>query len=161
MIVFWLVAALFVAGALLMLLPPLWKGGSRVGVDTGAASLAVHREAWASLQAEVEAGVLGAEQLAAAQRELEQRALDDSRRAAAPALAPTAAPPLLLACCCPPPRRCCTCSWAVPRRWCRSRWPQHRRPAVRATRCRASRSSSAWLRWPSGCASSLRMPKDG
>ncbi len=87
MIVFWLVAALFVAGALLLLLPPLWQGGSRHGVASGAASLAVHREAWASLQAEVDAGVLGAEQLAAAQRELEQRALDDSRLATAPARA--------------------------------------------------------------------------
>lgn len=84
MIVFWLVAALFVAGALLLLLPPLWQGGARAGVASGAASLAVHREAWASLQAEVDAGVLGAEQLAAAQRELEQRALDDSRLATAP-----------------------------------------------------------------------------
>ncbi len=85
MIVFWLVSALFVAAALLLLLPPLWQGGSRHGVASGAASLAVHREAWASLQAEVDAGVLGAEQLAAAQRELEQRALDDSRLATAPA----------------------------------------------------------------------------
>jgi len=88
MTVFWLVAALFLLGALLMVLPPLlWPAAQ--GVSTASANLAVHRDQLREAEGDLAAGVLDAEHLAQTRREIQRRVLDDS--AAVATLAPPAA----------------------------------------------------------------------
>ena len=77
MTVFWLVAALFLLGALLMVLPPLlWPAAQ--GVSTASANLAVHRDQLREAEGDLAAGVLDAEHLAQTRREIQRRVLDDS-----------------------------------------------------------------------------------
>jgi cytochrome c-type biogenesis protein CcmH len=76
MLIFWIVAAMFSVGALLVLLPGLLR--PRVGgVDASEAALAVHRDQWREAAADVETGRLGADQLAAARFEIDQRAREE------------------------------------------------------------------------------------
>lgn len=92
MIVFWLVIALFVAGALLVMLPSLLQVRA-AGLGADGASVAVHREHWQAVQAEARAGLLSPAQREAAEREIESRALADlagppTAGASVPAAAP-------------------------------------------------------------------------
>lgn len=82
--VFWIVAALFVAGALLMLLPPLWAGrGSRPASAAGL-NLAIYRDQMAEAERDVEQGVMASDQLRAVRAEIERRLLEDVAVAAPP-----------------------------------------------------------------------------
>ncbi len=77
MTVFWIVAALFLVGALLFLLPGLWspRGGPS---DAAAASLAVHRDQWREAEADLAAGLIGADRLEQLRNEIQHRVLEDS-----------------------------------------------------------------------------------
>ncbi len=88
MLVFWIVAAMFTVGALLVLLPGLLRPRAG-GVDASEAALAVHRDQWREAAADVETGRLGADQLAAARFEIDQRAREE---AAAGTRTPSAQP---------------------------------------------------------------------
>ena len=80
MTVFWLVAALFLAGALVFLLPALWS--PRAGSATAlGANLAVHRDQWAEAERDLANGQISPERLAQVQAEIRRRALEDSEAA--------------------------------------------------------------------------------
>lgn len=75
MTVFWLVAALFLAGALLMLLPPLWRtpGADAAGPGVLGVNLAVHRDQWREAERDLAAGLLSPEQFRPTRDEIRQR----------------------------------------------------------------------------------------
>lgn len=88
MTVFWTVAALFLGGALLLLLPGLLA--PRAGaVDAGGANRAAHDAALQEAEADLAAGLIGPERLAGLQREIQRRRAADE---AAPAEAGDARP---------------------------------------------------------------------
>ncbi len=88
MIAFSVVAILFLAAALLFVLPPLLDRQLRPGVaDSAQASAFVLREHLAELDAELAAGAIGSEQHRAARDDLERRILEDARVPAAGSLA--------------------------------------------------------------------------
>lgn len=100
MLVFWIVAAMFTVGALLVLLPGLLRPRTD-SVDTREAALAVHRDHWREAAADVENGRLGGDQLAAARGEIDLRAREvaasaPSTASAQPAQRTAAALALLL-----------------------------------------------------------------
>lgn len=90
MTVFWIVAGLFVAGALLFVLPPLFQrsdGKPKAEVSRDAATVSIYQDQLAELDADLEAGTLSAEQYRQGREELERRLLEDvsdSPAAAAP-----------------------------------------------------------------------------
>lgn len=88
MTVFWLVVAMLLAGALLMLVPPLWRAGRSAAepVSTGAANLAVYRDQWREAEADLGEGLLAPERLAEAREDIQRRWLEEGDGAA-----PTAA----------------------------------------------------------------------
>lgn len=77
MIPFWVISALFVAGALLFVVPPLLARRERVRFSRRATNLAIHRDQLRELDADLAAGTLNAEQHEKARRELEARVLED------------------------------------------------------------------------------------
>jgi cytochrome c-type biogenesis protein CcmH len=77
MTVFWIVAAMFVAGALLIVLPALWRPGGTA--TASAAALAVHRDQWTEAEHDVAAGRLASTDLAEARAEIERRAGEDAQ----------------------------------------------------------------------------------
>ncbi|MBI3041713.1 MAG: c-type cytochrome biogenesis protein CcmI [Betaproteobacteria bacterium] len=87
MIAFWTVSALFTAGALLFVLPPLLARHEASRVSRGETNVAIYRDQLRELDADLAAGVLSAEQHEKAQRELEARVIED-----VPADVATAAP---------------------------------------------------------------------
>jgi len=82
---FWLVAALLVAVALLLVLPPLLRGRGAAGrPERDAANIGLYRDELAELEREHAAGAVGAEQYREAKQELERRLLEDVAPAAPP-----------------------------------------------------------------------------
>lgn len=73
MTAFALVAACLLAGALLFLLPPLWRRRDGEGVDARALTLSVFRDKAAELRLDLAQGQLDADQYAEARQELERR----------------------------------------------------------------------------------------
>lgn len=94
MTVFWLVAALFLAGALLMLLPPLWRAPRPEALGPGVlgVNLAVHRDQWREAERDLAAGLLGPEQLNPTRDEIRQRLQAELAAPAAAAAAWAQAP---------------------------------------------------------------------
>lgn len=89
MMVFWSVVALLLGGALLMLLPPLWK--SRVAaepVTRGAANLAIYRDQWREAEADLGQGLLAPDQIEPVREDIQRRWLEDAAAPATPASAP-------------------------------------------------------------------------
>ncbi len=82
MLFFW-VAAILLAGALLFLLPPLFGRGITLGSDARSLTLSLYRDAAAQLQADLEDGTLSPELYDEARRELELRLLEDMPKSAA------------------------------------------------------------------------------
>jgi cytochrome c-type biogenesis protein CcmH len=76
-LVFWIVAAMFLAGALLLMLPALLRARPADAVNPRDAALTVHRDQWQEAEADVAAGRLDAQQLAAARAEIDRRARED------------------------------------------------------------------------------------
>lgn len=105
MTIFWIVAMLLMAGALLFVLPPLLQRGAREQRGADTLTLAIYRDQHAELEADRNAGTLSEAQYTAAQGELQRRLLEDmaggaalSRAAAGsrvPALVVALAAPLL------------------------------------------------------------------
>lgn len=95
MTVFWLVVALLLGGVLLMLLPPLWRGGRTAAesVSTGAANLAVYRDQLREAEADLGEGLLAPERLAEAREDIQRRWLEEGE--AVPVTAPATAAPRL------------------------------------------------------------------
>lgn len=89
MITFWLVALLFLAGAMLMLVPALLQP-VEPGADASQSSLAVHRDQWRELEQDAAADLLAADRLLQARAEIQRRA-DEDRRNLAPAWQPAPA----------------------------------------------------------------------
>jgi cytochrome c-type biogenesis protein CcmH len=86
MMVFWLAVAMLLCGALLMLVPPLWR--SRAGgeaVTPTAANLAVYRDQWHEAERDLGAGLLAPEQFAQARDDIQRRWLEDGEAASPPA----------------------------------------------------------------------------
>lgn len=77
MTAFWIISALFVASALLLIVPPLLGRRERVGHSQSAINLAIYRDQSRELDADLAAGSLSAEQHARARHELEGRVLED------------------------------------------------------------------------------------
>ena len=88
MTAFWLIGALFVAGALLFILPPLLARHAPVRFSRAATNLAIYRDQSRELDADRAAGTLNAAQHAKARRELEARLLEDVAGAQAAPSAP-------------------------------------------------------------------------
>jgi cytochrome c-type biogenesis protein CcmH len=78
MVMFWIVVAMLLGGALLLLLPCLWRPGVEPAIDAREAALAVRRDQWHELEADVAAGRLDAAQLAQARADLDRRAREDA-----------------------------------------------------------------------------------
>lgn len=84
MTVFWIVVALLLAGALLMLLPPLWRPrGTDTAVTADAASLAVYRDQWREAEADLGAGLIDAGRFDEARADIERRWLEEGSAVAA------------------------------------------------------------------------------
>ncbi|HTE14817.1 MAG TPA: c-type cytochrome biogenesis protein CcmI [Burkholderiales bacterium] len=80
MTLFWILAALLIAGALLFVLPPLVKRSTKADVaadPNNALNVAVYRDQLGELEADRRAGTLNDEQYERARLELERRLLDD------------------------------------------------------------------------------------
>jgi len=80
---FWLVAALFIAGALALVLPPLLRGtGSAGRAGRDAANIGLYREELADLEREQAEGKVDAREYREAKGEIERRLLEDVAPAA-------------------------------------------------------------------------------
>jgi len=77
MIAFWIISVLFVAGALLFVVPPLLAQHGGVRFSRTATNLAVYRDQSRELDADLAAGGLDAQQHEKARRELEARLIGD------------------------------------------------------------------------------------
>lgn len=78
MVLFWLIASVLVAGALVVLLPPLLRRSARsAAVSRKATNVAVYRDQLRELENDLAAGVLSRENYEEAKREIERRLLDD------------------------------------------------------------------------------------
>lgn len=74
MTAFWLVIAMLLVGALLMLVPPLWRGRSGAdGVSSQAANLAVYRDQWREAEADVAAGLIAPDRAGEAREDIQRR----------------------------------------------------------------------------------------
>jgi cytochrome c-type biogenesis protein CcmH len=80
---FWLVAALFVAGALAWLLPPLWRPREHAA-DAAPVNLALRRREARELEAEAAQGLVAADRLEEARAELRRRVIEDADAQAPP-----------------------------------------------------------------------------
>lgn len=81
MVLFWLIASVLVAAALLVLLPPLLRRSARSpAVSRSATNVAVYRDQLRELENDLAAGVLSRENYEEAKREIERRLLDDLAR---------------------------------------------------------------------------------
>lgn len=84
MTVFWAVVAMLLAGVLLMLLPPLWRGrGGGEPVSTLAVNLAVYRDQWREAEADLGDGLIAPERLAEAREDIQRRWLEEGAPASA------------------------------------------------------------------------------
>lgn len=77
MTVFWLVAAMFVAGALLLLVPGLLRPRQAV-VSSAGANLAVHRDQLREAERDLAAGLIGPDRFEQAVAEIHRRTLEDA-----------------------------------------------------------------------------------
>ncbi|MGH8529021.1 MAG: c-type cytochrome biogenesis protein CcmI, partial [Nevskiales bacterium] len=77
MITFWIVGALFIAGALLLLVLPLLRSKSDDRVLRSAANVAIYRDQLREIEADLRAGSLSAELYEQARCEIEARLLED------------------------------------------------------------------------------------
>jgi cytochrome c-type biogenesis protein CcmH len=87
MTLFWIIAALLIACALLFVLPPLLKRRAAVSVAAQRLNVAVYRDQLSELEADRRSGTLTDDQYERARLELERRLLDDVAADGAPAVA--------------------------------------------------------------------------
>lgn len=80
MTVFWIVAALFLVGSLLLLLPPLLRRkASELPVSPGSVNLAVLRDQWRETDRDLAQGLITTEAVEQARADLRQRVIEDTR----------------------------------------------------------------------------------
>ncbi len=94
MILFWSLAAVLIAGALLFVLPPLLRRAAKPGAsapENAALNIAVYRDQQRELEADRNAGAITGEQYERARLELERRLLDDAASDANTPAAPVTA----------------------------------------------------------------------
>ncbi|HQQ72004.1 MAG TPA: c-type cytochrome biogenesis protein CcmI, partial [Alicycliphilus sp.] len=77
MTVFWSVAAMFIAGALLLVIPSLMRPRGSA-VSSAGANLAVHRDQLREVEAELADGLIGPERYEQAVAEIRRRTLEDA-----------------------------------------------------------------------------------
>ena len=77
MTAFWMISALFAAGALSFVVPPLLARRERIRSSRSAANVAIYRDQSRELDADLASGGLNAEQHERARHELEARLLED------------------------------------------------------------------------------------
>lgn len=78
MTTFWVVAGIFIVGALLFVLPTLWSKRSReAGVARDASNVDIYRDQLADLDSDLRGDILTREQYEQSKRELQQRMLQD------------------------------------------------------------------------------------
>ncbi|HEX8874558.1 MAG TPA: c-type cytochrome biogenesis protein CcmI [Nitrosospira sp.] len=78
MTTFWVVAGIFIVGALLFVLPTLWsKRERRAGVARDATNVNIYRDQLAELDSDLRSDILTREQYEQSKRELQQRMLQD------------------------------------------------------------------------------------
>jgi cytochrome c-type biogenesis protein CcmH len=85
MTVFLAIGALLIAGALLFIVPPLLRRGSRSGATRDAVNAAVYRDQLRELESDLRAGTLAPDQYEKARSEIEARLLADVGGGGAPA----------------------------------------------------------------------------
>ncbi|HLQ02408.1 MAG TPA: c-type cytochrome biogenesis protein CcmI [Burkholderiales bacterium] len=85
MSVFLVIGALLIASALLFIVPPLRRRGSRPGATRDAVNVAVYRDQLRELESDLRAGTLAPDQYEKARSEIEARLLADVGRGDAPA----------------------------------------------------------------------------
>lgn len=91
MTTFWIVAALFVAGALLFVLPPLFqRGGVGKKPARGDLTVSVYRDGMEELDRDLQNGLISPDQHRVAREELERRLLEDMAAEQGPAPAASA-----------------------------------------------------------------------
>lgn len=96
MTIFWIIAGLLIAGALLFIVPPLLGQGRRpASVTQPEANLSVYRDQLRELDADLAAGTLDKTQYQSARSELESRLLEDAGAAEAAAALPGSRRPLV------------------------------------------------------------------
>src|SRR5687768_12699627 len=75
---FWVVAGIFIVGALLFVLPTLWSKKNRPGgVARDATNVSIYRDQLAELDSDLRSDILTREQYEQSKRELQQRMLQD------------------------------------------------------------------------------------
>jgi cytochrome c-type biogenesis protein CcmH len=88
---FWLVVAMLLAGALLMLVPPLWRGRPPAeAVSPLAANLAVYRDQWREAEADLGDGLIAPERIDEARQDIQRRWLEEGADSAAAEVVATA-----------------------------------------------------------------------
>lgn len=85
MIIFWIVMAMLLAGALLFLLPPLWRPRESSAVAVGGVNAAVYRDQLREAERELAADLITPERFEQLREEIQRRVLEDAGAAAAPA----------------------------------------------------------------------------
>ncbi len=80
MTAFWIVGIVFIAVAVLLMVPPLLRGSSGGRVSSSSANVAIYRDQLRELEADLRAGSLSADLYEQARREIEARLLEDLSR---------------------------------------------------------------------------------
>jgi cytochrome c-type biogenesis protein CcmH len=86
MTVFWIVVALFLLGALLMIVPPLLRGAPIADVGARGANIAAHRDQLREAERDLADDLITPERFTQTRAEIEQRVLEDTRVAQADAI---------------------------------------------------------------------------
>lgn len=84
MVMFWIVAALLLAGALLFVLPPLWRPKEGGAVAAVGANAAVYRDQLREAERDLAADLITPERYEQLRAEIQRRVLEDAGGAAAP-----------------------------------------------------------------------------
>ena len=154
MMVFWSVVALLLGGALLMLLPPLWRSRAAAEpVTRGAANLAIYRDQWREAERDFGQGLIAPDQFDPVRDDIQRRWLEDAARrrpqlAASRQAARRSA--IALGLLLPLASVLSYLALGDPaRRWRRCRRRPRRPPARPATASRRSRSRPVWRPCPS------------
>lgn len=82
MLIFWSVVALLLAGALMLLLPALWRPKATLRGDAGGANVAVYRDQLREAERDLAADVISRDRFEQLRSEIEHRVLEDTQAAA-------------------------------------------------------------------------------
>lgn len=84
MVMFWVIVALLLLGALLLLLPPLWAPRAVASGQSGGANLAVYRDQLKEAERDLASDAISPERFEQLKAEIERRVLEDTQAAAVP-----------------------------------------------------------------------------